>query len=80
MLWVEMKSVDTKWKTHSESRFSSKIDAEEWKLWLGNRIRYPITLSVNDEWWPLDEKFSGVVNTLTIPPCEYGRKDWKQKN
>ena len=72
MFYVGMKFLDIQWKTYGESSLSYKDRRWGTKERKENRIRYPSILSVNDEWWSL-EKFSGVVNTLTIPPCEYGQ-------
>ena len=69
---VGMKSAKITVGHHVKASFWGKIDAKERNWARGNRIRYPGTLNVNDEWWFLVRNTSGSeANVFSIPPCEY---------
>ena len=65
-------------KPKVKTAFHIKIDAEERKSESEKGLDTQVPSSVNDEWCSF-EKLSGEVNTLTIPPCEYGRKTENKK-
>jgi len=51
--------------------FIHKIDAETRRFGSKKGLGTQVFHAVNDEWWSLELNFRGVVNMLTIPPCDY---------
>ena len=58
-----------------------KTDAHVRKLGQRTGLDTPVVLAVNDGYWVWVKQFiRAVVNALSIPPGDYGRKTETQRN